>query len=215
MSREYGGQWQSSTTRHVRSYAAYIDHQMYEINQTRMDKLSLILDPTDEFVRTDETCNKVYSYFQELAGHYEPPQPFSRPPIPSPFSTCLQSASHVGPCSNSLSFTSSTTILPATPTTSSSPMPPLHYFQQVRRIGCTEQKRGVLRLKSGEAVWLKMRSGRELGIRIYYRLNIRKANKVSDKENRQWWRTRQERDGVEMQSAGSKSGEAEVVEVWK
>lgn len=71
MDREYGGQWLSSTTRHVRIYAAYIDPVTCEFDQTQTDKLTLLLDPTDEFVWTDETCNKVYSYFQELVDHYE------------------------------------------------------------------------------------------------------------------------------------------------
>ncbi|KAL7155821.1 hypothetical protein ABFS83_03G101400 [Erythranthe nasuta] len=71
MSREYGGQWLSSTTRHVRIFAAYIDPETCEFDQTQMDKLTLILDPTDEFVWTEDTCYKVYSYFQELVDHYE------------------------------------------------------------------------------------------------------------------------------------------------
>lgn len=71
MSREYGGQWLSSVTRHVRIYAAYIDPETCDMDQTQMDKLTLILDPTDEFVWTDDTCNKVYAYFQELDDHYE------------------------------------------------------------------------------------------------------------------------------------------------
>ncbi|KAL3641211.1 hypothetical protein CASFOL_016179 [Castilleja foliolosa] len=71
MGREYGGQWLSSTTRHVRIYAAYIDPITCEFDQTQMDKLTIILDPTDEFVWTDETTNKVYSCFQELVDHYE------------------------------------------------------------------------------------------------------------------------------------------------
>ncbi|OMO61597.1 NAD(P)H-quinone oxidoreductase subunit M [Corchorus olitorius] len=71
MSREYGGQWLSSVTRHVRIFAAYIDPETSAFDQTQMDKLTLILDPTDEFVWTPETCNKVYSYFQELVDHYE------------------------------------------------------------------------------------------------------------------------------------------------
>ncbi|KAK1297585.1 hypothetical protein QJS10_CPB15g00585 [Acorus calamus] len=71
MSREYGGQWLSSVTRHVRIYAAYIDPVTHAFDQTQMDKLTLILDPTDEFVWTPETCQKVYSYFQELVDHYE------------------------------------------------------------------------------------------------------------------------------------------------
>ncbi|XP_042492609.1 NAD(P)H-quinone oxidoreductase subunit M, chloroplastic [Macadamia integrifolia] len=71
MSRELGGQWLSSVTRHVRIYAAYIDPVTYAFDQTQTDKLTLILDPTNEFVWTDETCNKVYAYFQELVDHYE------------------------------------------------------------------------------------------------------------------------------------------------
>ncbi|KAF5749070.1 NAD(P)H-quinone oxidoreductase subunit M chloroplastic [Tripterygium wilfordii] len=70
MSREYGGQWLSSVTRHVRIYAAYIDPVTCEFDQTQMDKLTIILDPSDEFVWTGETCNMVYSYFQELVDHY-------------------------------------------------------------------------------------------------------------------------------------------------
>ncbi|PON60132.1 NAD(P)H-quinone oxidoreductase subunit M [Parasponia andersonii] len=71
MSREYGGQWLSSVTRHVRIYAAYIDPVTCEFDQTQMDKLTLILDPTNEFVWNSESCSKVYSYFQELVDHYE------------------------------------------------------------------------------------------------------------------------------------------------
>ncbi|KAI3736674.1 hypothetical protein L2E82_26624 [Cichorium intybus] len=71
MGREYGGQWLSSTTRHVRIFAAYIDPETCAFDQTQMDKLTLILDPTDEFVWTPETCTMVYSYFQELVDHYE------------------------------------------------------------------------------------------------------------------------------------------------
>uniref|UniRef100_A0A0F7GYD2 NAD(P)H-quinone oxidoreductase subunit M, chloroplastic n=1 Tax=Erodium trifolium TaxID=337410 RepID=A0A0F7GYD2_9ROSI len=71
MSREMGGQWLSSVTRHVRIYAAYIDPETYKFDQTQMDKLTLILDPSNEFLWTDESCNKIYSYFQELVDHYE------------------------------------------------------------------------------------------------------------------------------------------------
>uniref|UniRef100_A0A1J3DDY8 NAD(P)H-quinone oxidoreductase subunit M, chloroplastic n=3 Tax=Noccaea caerulescens TaxID=107243 RepID=A0A1J3DDY8_NOCCA len=71
MPREFGGEWLSSVTRHVRIYAAYIDPETCEFDQTQMDKLTLILDPTEEFVWDDESCNKVYSYFQELVDHYE------------------------------------------------------------------------------------------------------------------------------------------------
>ncbi|XP_050365022.1 NAD(P)H-quinone oxidoreductase subunit M, chloroplastic isoform X2 [Argentina anserina] len=71
MGREYGGDWLSCATRHVRIYAAYIDPETCAFDQTQMDKLTIILDPTNEFVWTPETTNKVYSYFQELVDHYE------------------------------------------------------------------------------------------------------------------------------------------------
>ncbi|KAK8625454.1 hypothetical protein V6N13_090326 [Hibiscus sabdariffa] len=71
MDREFGSEWLSSVTRHVRIFAAYIDPETCAFDQTQTDKLTLILDPTDEFVWTPETCNKVYSYFQELVDHYE------------------------------------------------------------------------------------------------------------------------------------------------
>ncbi|CAI9115529.1 OLC1v1016444C1 [Oldenlandia corymbosa var. corymbosa] len=71
MGIEFGSEWLSSTTRHVRIYAAYIDPETCAFDQTQTDKLTLILDPTDEFVWTEETCNQVYSYFQELIDHYE------------------------------------------------------------------------------------------------------------------------------------------------
>ena len=45
MSREYGGQWLSSTTRHVRIYAADIDPETNAFDQTQMDQLTLMLDP--------------------------------------------------------------------------------------------------------------------------------------------------------------------------
>ena len=71
MGREYGGQWLSCTTRHVRIFAAYIDPVTSEFDQTQMDKLTFILDPTNEFVWSEDSCTKVYSYFQELVDHYE------------------------------------------------------------------------------------------------------------------------------------------------
>ncbi|PIA47561.1 hypothetical protein AQUCO_01400304v1 [Aquilegia coerulea] len=71
MGVEYGSQWLSSVTRHVRIYAAYIDPVTNAFDQTQTDKLTLILDPTNEFVWTTETCNMVYTYFQELVDHYE------------------------------------------------------------------------------------------------------------------------------------------------
>jgi hypothetical protein len=71
MGREYGSQWLSCTTRHVRIYAAYIDPETNAFDQTQTDKLTLMLDPTEEFVWTDETCQMVYNEFQDLVDHYE------------------------------------------------------------------------------------------------------------------------------------------------
>lgn len=71
MSQEYGGQFLSCTTRHVRIYAAYIDPITHAFDQTQMDKLTLLLDTTNEFVWTPDACQKVYAYFQELVDHYE------------------------------------------------------------------------------------------------------------------------------------------------
>lgn len=73
MSREYGGQWLSSATRHVRIYAAYIDPETNAFDQTQMDKLTLMLDPQDEFAWTDEACQMVFNEFQDLVDHYEVP----------------------------------------------------------------------------------------------------------------------------------------------
>lgn len=71
MGRDYGGQWLSCATRHVRIYAAYIDPETCAFDQTQMDKLTLILDPGNEFVWNPETSNMVFFYFQELVDHYE------------------------------------------------------------------------------------------------------------------------------------------------
>ncbi|KAJ3680099.1 hypothetical protein LUZ60_016377 [Juncus effusus] len=71
LSKEYGGQWLSCVTRHIRIYAAYIDPNTHAMDQTQMDKLTLLLDPTDEFVWTDESEQMVYAYYQELVDHYE------------------------------------------------------------------------------------------------------------------------------------------------
>lgn len=71
MGREYGSQWLSCTTRHVRIYAAYIDPETNAFDQTQTDKLTLMLDPYEEFVWTDDTCQMVYNEFQDLVDHYE------------------------------------------------------------------------------------------------------------------------------------------------
>lgn len=71
MSREYGSQWLSCTTRHVRIYAAYINPETNAFDQTQMDKLTIMLDPQEEFAWTDEACQMVFNEFQDLVDHYE------------------------------------------------------------------------------------------------------------------------------------------------
>ncbi|XP_047342075.1 NAD(P)H-quinone oxidoreductase subunit M, chloroplastic [Impatiens glandulifera] len=71
LSKEFGGQWLSSVTRHVRIFAAYIDPETLEMDQSQMDKLTMILDPGCEFEWTPETCDMVFAYFQDLVDHYE------------------------------------------------------------------------------------------------------------------------------------------------
>uniref|UniRef100_A0A0C9QWR8 NAD(P)H-quinone oxidoreductase subunit M, chloroplastic n=1 Tax=Wollemia nobilis TaxID=56998 RepID=A0A0C9QWR8_9CONI len=71
MTRQMGGQWLSTATRHVRIYAAYIDPVTEAFDQTQTDKLTMILDPTNEFIWPEDKCQKVYDYFSELVDHYE------------------------------------------------------------------------------------------------------------------------------------------------
>ncbi|KAJ4840050.1 hypothetical protein Tsubulata_038183 [Turnera subulata] len=71
MGREYESEWLCSVTRHVRIYAAYIDPDTWEMDQTQTDVLTLLLDPSNEFVWNDDARTNVYSYFQELVDHYE------------------------------------------------------------------------------------------------------------------------------------------------
>ncbi|GJP48948.1 hypothetical protein CLOM_g8218 [Closterium sp. NIES-68] len=65
-----GGRWLSSNTRHVRIYVGYIDPQTMEMDQTQADKLSLLLDPDNEFLWSEETEKKVYDKFTELVEGY-------------------------------------------------------------------------------------------------------------------------------------------------
>lgn len=67
---EEGGKWMSSTTRHIRIYAGYIDPESGRMDQTQLDKLSLILDPDDEFVWPDDKSQKVFDKFAELVDNY-------------------------------------------------------------------------------------------------------------------------------------------------
>lgn len=66
-----GGRWLSSNTRHIRIYVGYIDPVTMEMDQSQADKLSMLLDPDNEFLWTAETEKKVYDKFTELVDGYE------------------------------------------------------------------------------------------------------------------------------------------------
>lgn len=70
LSVEQGGRWLSSTTRHVRIYAGYIDPVTDVMDQSQLDKLTLMLDPDDEFLWPEDKVQAVYAYFKELVDHY-------------------------------------------------------------------------------------------------------------------------------------------------
>ncbi len=70
LSVEQGGRWLSSTTRHVRIYAGYIDPVTNVMDQSQLDKLTLMLDPDDEFLWPEDKVQAVYAYFKELVDHY-------------------------------------------------------------------------------------------------------------------------------------------------
>eukprot|EP00270_Netrium_digitus_P012068 TRINITY_DN388_c0_g1_i4.p1 TRINITY_DN388_c0_g1~~TRINITY_DN388_c0_g1_i4.p1 ORF type:complete len:203 (+),score=34.52 TRINITY_DN388_c0_g1_i4:3-611(+) len=65
-----GGRWLSCTTRHIRIYAGYIDPVSFNMDQSQLDKLSIMVDPDDEFLWTDEQLQKVYGKFSELVEGY-------------------------------------------------------------------------------------------------------------------------------------------------
>lgn len=65
-----GGQWLSSTTRHVRIYVGYVDPTNMMMDQSQADKLSLMLDPDKEFLWPEDKVQKIYTKFQELVDTY-------------------------------------------------------------------------------------------------------------------------------------------------
>jgi len=70
LSLKTGGQWLSSTTRHVRIYAGYVDPVTKIMDQSQLDKLTLMLDPDNEFVWPEERVQQVYSRYKELVDNY-------------------------------------------------------------------------------------------------------------------------------------------------
>jgi len=71
LSTETGGQWLSCTTRHIRIYAGYVDPETQVMDQSQLDKLTLMLDPDNEFEWPEEMVEKVYDQFRELVDIYE------------------------------------------------------------------------------------------------------------------------------------------------
>ncbi|CAM6091552.1 unnamed protein product [Calypogeia fissa] len=65
-----GGQWLSSTTRHVRIYIGVADPETKLMDQTQLDKITLMLDPDNEFIWPEDKVQKVYNYFAELVEGY-------------------------------------------------------------------------------------------------------------------------------------------------
>jgi len=70
LSRETGGQWLSCTTRHIRIYAGYVDPETKVMDQSQLDKLTLMLDPDNEFVWPGDMVEKVFDKFRELVETY-------------------------------------------------------------------------------------------------------------------------------------------------
>lgn len=70
LSRETGGQWLSCTTRHIRIYAGYVDPETKVMDQSQLDKLTLMLDPDNEFVWPEDAVQKVFDQFRELVETY-------------------------------------------------------------------------------------------------------------------------------------------------
>eukprot|EP00899_Mesostigma_viride_P018911 jgi/Mesvir1/27020/Mv20726-RA.1 len=64
-----GGQWLSCTTRHVHIYVGEIIDG--ELDQTVMDKLTVDIDPDNEFNWTEEPLNHVFRKFDELVAQYK------------------------------------------------------------------------------------------------------------------------------------------------
>lgn len=65
-----GGRWLSCTTRHIRIYVGYIDPETYAMDQSKMDTLSILVDPDSEFVWPDDKLQRIYDEFAELVDNY-------------------------------------------------------------------------------------------------------------------------------------------------
>jgi hypothetical protein len=70
LTRETGGQWLSCTTRHVRIYSGVVDPETNLMDQSQLDKLTLMLDPDNEFEWPEEATEKVFDKYRELIDVY-------------------------------------------------------------------------------------------------------------------------------------------------
>lgn len=64
-----GGQWISSTTRHVHIFAGEVVNG--DLDQSKLDKLTIDVDPDCEFIWNDEALNKVFGKFDELVHEHK------------------------------------------------------------------------------------------------------------------------------------------------
>lgn len=63
-----GGQWISSTTRHVHIFAGVINNG--DLDQSQLDKLTIDVDPDMEFNWTDGALQQVFDKFDSLVGDH-------------------------------------------------------------------------------------------------------------------------------------------------
>lgn len=64
-----GGQWISSTTRHVHIFAGEVVNG--DLDQSKLDKLTIDVDPDCEFIWTDDALNKVFQKFDALVAEHK------------------------------------------------------------------------------------------------------------------------------------------------
>ncbi|KAK3243358.1 hypothetical protein CYMTET_44429 [Cymbomonas tetramitiformis] len=64
-----GGGWISCTTRHVHIYAGVVANG--ELDQSQLDKLTIDVDPDNEFIWSEEPLQKVFKKFDELVVQHK------------------------------------------------------------------------------------------------------------------------------------------------
>jgi len=64
-----GGQWISTTTRHVHIFAGVVTNM--DLDQSKLDKLTIDVDPDNEFVWNDPSLQKVFGKFEDLVAMHK------------------------------------------------------------------------------------------------------------------------------------------------